>query len=101
MGLLRRDDEPSGTRLLMREKLLSVGDDSWVQDESGNNVYKVNGKKLRIQETFVLEDPSGNEVLHIQADLPHGKFTNEKAKRLLNWQPRDGLEAFWQRDGAT
>ncbi len=67
MGLLRRDDGPSGTRLLMREKLLSVGDDSWVQDESGNNVYKVNGKKLRIQDTFVLEDPSGNEVLHIQA----------------------------------
>jgi uncharacterized protein YxjI len=66
MGLLRRD-EPSGTRLLMREKLLSVGDDSWVQDESGNNIYKVNGKKLRIQDTFVLEDPSGNEVLHIQA----------------------------------
>jgi len=66
MGLLRRD-EPDGTRLLMREKLLSVGDDSWVQDESGDNIYKVNGKKLRVQETFVLEDPSGNEVLHIQA----------------------------------
>jgi uncharacterized protein YxjI len=66
MGLLR-GDEPDGTRLLMREKLLSVGDDSWVQNDSGDNVYKVNGKKLRVQETFVLEDPSGNEVLHIQA----------------------------------
>ncbi len=66
MGLLRRD-EPGGHRLLMREKLLSVGDDSWVEDESGNKVYKVNGKKLHIQETFILEDASGNEVLHIQA----------------------------------
>ena len=66
MGLLRRD-EHGGRRLLMREKLLSVGDDSWVEDESGNRIYKVNGKKLHIQETFILEDASGNEVLHIQA----------------------------------
>ena len=51
----------------MREKLLSVGDDSWVEDESGNKIYKVNGKKLHIQETFVLEDHAGNEVLHLQA----------------------------------
>lgn len=66
MGLLRRD-EPSGTRLLMREKLLSIGDDSWVEDDAGNRVYKVNGKAMRVRETFVLEDPSGGELLHMQA----------------------------------
>jgi len=66
MGLLRHHDE-GATRLLMREKLLAVGDDSWVEDESGDRIYKVNGKALRVRETFVLEDPSGEEVLHLQA----------------------------------
>jgi len=31
MGLLRnRTDEPGGARFLMREKLLSIGDDFWI-----------------------------------------------------------------------
>jgi uncharacterized protein YxjI len=66
MGLLHRDDH-SGQRLLMREKLLAVGDDSWIEDESGNRVYKVNGKAMRIRETFVLEDAQGTGILNIQA----------------------------------
>jgi nucleoside-diphosphate-sugar epimerase len=39
--------------------------------------------------------PSPFEVMHILSDLPHGKFSNEKAKRLLDWQPRDRLERGW------
>jgi nucleoside-diphosphate-sugar epimerase len=42
--------------------------------------------------------PRPFEILHIGADLPHGKYSNEKAKGLLNWQPRDRLEAHWRRD---
>ena len=41
--------------------------------------------------------PSPFEVFLILADLPHGKYSNEKAKRLLGWQPRDTLEALWTR----
>lgn len=41
--------------------------------------------------------PHPFEVVHILADLPHGKYSNEKAKRLLNWQPRDRLEQFYTR----
>jgi nucleoside-diphosphate-sugar epimerase len=41
--------------------------------------------------------PRPFEVLHVGTDLPHGKYSNEKAKRLLNWQPRDRLEAHWHR----
>jgi hypothetical protein len=41
--------------------------------------------------------PHPFEVLHILTDAPHGKYTNEKAKRLLNWQPRDLLEHFYMR----
>jgi nucleoside-diphosphate-sugar epimerase len=39
--------------------------------------------------------PSPYEVLHILADLPHGKYSNAKAKRLLGWQPRDTLAHLW------
>ena len=42
--------------------------------------------------------PRPFEILHVCADLPHGKFPNEKAKRLLKWQPRDQLEAYWRRN---
>jgi nucleoside-diphosphate-sugar epimerase len=41
--------------------------------------------------------PHQFEVFHILGDLPHGKYSNEKAKRLLNWQPRDTLESHWSR----
>ncbi len=36
--------------------------------------------------------PSRCEVFNIFGDRPHGQFSNEKAKRILGWQPGDGLE---------
>ena len=45
MGLLRnRTDEPGGERFLIREKLLSIGDDFWIENEAGERAYKVDGK---------------------------------------------------------
>ena len=50
----------------MREKLASIGDDSWIEDDQGDRVYKVDGKAMRVRDTFVLEDRDGNEVAKIQ-----------------------------------
>ncbi|WP_240691933.1 LURP-one-related family protein [Arthrobacter sp. CAU 1506] len=50
----------------MREKLLSIGDDFWIENDQGQRVFKVNGKAVRIRDTFVLEDTSGNELASIQ-----------------------------------
>ena len=50
----------------MREKLLSIGDDYWVENEDGERAYKVDGKAVRVRQTFVLEDASGDEVARIQ-----------------------------------
>ena len=50
----------------MREKLLSIGDDYWIENDRGERAYKVDGKAIRVRETFVLEDTSGNEVARIQ-----------------------------------
>jgi nucleoside-diphosphate-sugar epimerase len=41
--------------------------------------------------------PSPFEVIHILADLPHGKYPSEKAKRILGWQPRDDLAHLYAR----
>jgi uncharacterized protein YxjI len=56
----------NATRYQMREKLLSIGDDSWIEDESGRRAFKVNGKALRVRKTLVIEDPQGHELAKIQ-----------------------------------
>jgi uncharacterized protein YxjI len=56
----------NAVRYQMREKLLSIGDDSWIEDESGRRAFKVNGKALRVRKTLVIEDPQGNELAKIQ-----------------------------------
>ena len=50
----------------MREKLLSIGDDFWIEDESRRRAFKVNGKALRIRKTLVIEDPAGDALVQIQ-----------------------------------
>jgi uncharacterized protein YxjI len=67
VGLFRhRKAEPEGERFLMREKLLAIGDDFWIENDRGERVYKVDGKALRLRQTFVVEDASGDEVARIQ-----------------------------------
>ena len=41
--------------------------------------------------------PRPFELLQITADVPNGRFCNEKAKRLLAWEPLDRLEGRWRR----
>ena len=54
------------SRYQMREKLFAIGDDYWIEDETGEKVLKVNGKAMRVRETLILEDRGGNELLKIQ-----------------------------------
>ena len=66
MGLLRGRHDDDGTKYRIREKLLSIGDDSWIENEAGERAFKVNGKALRVRDTLVIEDPSGGELFSIQ-----------------------------------
>lgn len=50
----------------MRQKLVSIGDDYWIEDDRGERAFKVNGKALRLRKTLLLEDASGHELLKIQ-----------------------------------
>ena len=68
----RRDERRSfgargdATRYQMRAKLLSIGDDSWIENAAGEHVFKVNGKALRVRKTLSFEDLDGNELCKIQ-----------------------------------
>jgi uncharacterized protein YxjI len=50
----------------MREKLLDIGDDYWIENSEGHRAFKVDGKAVRLRQTFILEDASGAEVAKIQ-----------------------------------
>lgn len=50
----------------MREKLVSIGDDYWIENGHGEKVFKVNGKALRIRQTLIFEDRAGRELAKIQ-----------------------------------
>jgi uncharacterized protein YxjI len=53
-------------RYQMREKLISIGDDYWIEDDGGDKAFKVDGKAVRFRDTWVLEDASGHEVATIR-----------------------------------
>jgi uncharacterized protein YxjI len=61
-----RGDDPAAQRYQMREKLISIGDDYWIEDEAGRRAFKVDGKALRIRDTMVLRDARGAELAKIQ-----------------------------------
>ena len=50
----------------MREKLFSIGDDFWIENEAGERAFKVDGKALRVRDTLKLEDASGAELFEVQ-----------------------------------
>jgi uncharacterized protein YxjI len=51
-------------KFMMRERVFSIGDDFWVEDEAGQRVFLVDGKALRLRQTFELKGPDG-EVLAV------------------------------------
>jgi uncharacterized protein YxjI len=63
---MRRRQKQDYTRYQMREKLVSFGDDFWIEDEQGDRVFKVDGKALRVRDTLVIEDRLGNPVCKTQ-----------------------------------
>jgi len=65
----RRDDRrgTSGkNKYQMREKLVSIGDDFWIENDAGQRVFKVDGKALRVRDTLKIKDLNGNTVAQIQ-----------------------------------
>lgn len=64
-------------RYQMREEMFAIGDDYWIEADGGQPAFKVDGKTLRIRNTFVLETPAGDEVFTIQKKLLSVRETME------------------------
>jgi uncharacterized protein YxjI len=56
----------TATRYQMRQKLVAFGDDFYIKNEAGQNVFKVDGKVLRVRDTLKIKDLQGNTLCQIQ-----------------------------------
>jgi uncharacterized protein YxjI len=66
-----------GHQYQMREKLASIGDDFWIEDNAGEKAFKVDGKALRARNTLVLQDKNGQDLYRIQEKMLRIKDTME------------------------
>jgi uncharacterized protein YxjI len=59
----------TATRYRMRQKLVSFGDDFWIENADGQRTFKVDGKMLRVRDTLFFEDLQGQTLCKIQERL--------------------------------
>jgi uncharacterized protein YxjI len=56
-------------RYVMRQKLLSFGDDFTIKDAEGRDVFYVDGKMFSLGDKLIFKDGQGNEVARIEQKL--------------------------------
>jgi uncharacterized protein YxjI len=67
-GRHKDDDVPSNV-FQMRQSMVSIGDDYWIENGAGQRVFKVDGKAFRVRKTLVIEDTAGQEVATLKEKL--------------------------------
>ena len=75
MGGLKGRGEESVQRYKMHEKLVTIGDDYWIENEAGERAFYVDGKALRLRNTLIIKDVQGNEIYKLQEKLLRIKDT--------------------------
>jgi uncharacterized protein YxjI len=75
----RREDRrgSDAVHYQMRQRLVSIGDDFWIETDSGQRAYKVNGKALRLRKTLIFEDADGRELAKIKERVARIKDSME------------------------
>jgi uncharacterized protein YxjI len=61
----------------MRQKMVSFGDDFWIENDQGQRAFKVDGKMLRVRDTLFFEDAHGNKLCKIQTKMLRVKDSME------------------------
>ncbi|MER7931885.1 LURP-one-related family protein [Streptomyces sp. NPDC093272] len=56
-------------RFLVRDRLLGFGEDYWIEDEHGDKVFLVDGKAMRVRDTFELKDRQGRVLVDIHQKM--------------------------------
>jgi uncharacterized protein YxjI len=69
----------------MREKMVSIGDDYWIENGAGQRAFKVDGKAFRVRDTLVIEDVAGQEVATLKEKMlsVRDKMTIERGGQPL------------------
>ena len=57
------------TRYKLQRKLFAIGEDFWIENDQGEQVFKVDGKALSLRHTFLVEDRAGTELLSVESKL--------------------------------
>jgi len=56
-------------RYLVRDRLLGLGDDYWIEDDHGDKAFLVDGKAMRLRDTFQLKDTGGRVLIDIHQKM--------------------------------
>lgn len=67
----------SAVRYKVRQRMVAIGDDFWIEDANGRRAYKVDGKALRIRSTLVIEDARGQPLFRLQERMLRVRDTME------------------------
>ena len=54
-----RKSRNSAKRYMMRQKIVALGDDFYIENERGERVFHIDGKVLTIRDTLVFQDIQG------------------------------------------
>jgi len=79
-GRKRREErrfDNVATRYMMRQRMISIGDDYEIENDRGEHVFKLDGKALRIRKTILFKDMDGRELCKIQERMLHVRDSME------------------------
>lgn len=74
-GPMGNRGEEGSHRYRMRQKLVSFGDDYWIENALGERVFFMDNKAFRLREHLGFKDMQGIELLAIQERVMHIKDT--------------------------
>jgi uncharacterized protein YxjI len=70
-----RKPQAGARRFQIRQQMVSIGSDFWIENEQGERVYKIDGKAMRIRSTLYFEDASGKQLAELKKHLVSFKET--------------------------
>ena len=56
-------------RFQVRDRLLGFGEDYWIEDERGAKAFLVDGKAMRLRDTFEMKDTEGRVLIDIHQKM--------------------------------
>lgn len=69
-------EQVGGKRYILRQKIVSIGNDYWVENEQGEKVYEIDGK-IGLYKNFIFKDAHGKKLVKIHKAILTVKETME------------------------